>query len=106
MPTAHIPELVRFLAIHAAIGFVVAGVFVFGMIGLNVNDIGTLLSHAEGYPLPTLILWFMLGLTASSCQMGAAIMLLGETPKSGGTGRFLTGVLAPLRLVRAQSQYR
>ncbi len=106
MTITRLPDLVRFLALHAAIGFAVAGAFVFGLIELNPNDIGTLLSHADGYPLPTLVLWFMLGLTASSCQMGAAIMLLGDTPKGGGTGRSFTAMLAPLRLARPRRPHR
>ncbi len=95
-----LPQLVRFLTIHAIIGFAFAGVFTFGLIELNAGNIGTLLANAEGYPLPTIILWFMLGLTSSSCQMGAAIMLLDETPKDGGTGGTYPSVFAPLRLAR------
>lgn len=106
MTITRLPDLVRFLALHATIGFAVAGVFVFGLIELNPNDIGTLLLHADDYPLPTLVLWFLLGLTASSCQMGAAVMLLGEAPKDGGAGRFFTGMLAPLRLARSRPRHR
>lgn len=106
MTISRLPDLVRFLALHAAIGFALAGLFVFGLLELNPNDIRTLLAHAEGYPLPTLALWFMLGLTASSCQMGAAIMLLGEKPKDGGTGRRFTGMLAPRRLARLSTPRR
>lgn len=101
-----LPHLVRFLALHAAIGFGVAAVFVAGLIELNPGDIGTLLSHAEGYPLPTLVLWFMLGLTSSSCQMGAAVMLLGDKPEDRGGGRRAIGVLAPLRLARVPTRRR
>jgi hypothetical protein len=92
---AHLPQLVRFLAVHALIGFAFAGAFTFGLIKLNPGNIGTLLANAEGYPLPTIILWFMLGLTSSSCQMGAAIMLLGETPDDTGSGGAYVGMLAP-----------
>jgi hypothetical protein len=86
MTKSRLPDLIRFLALHAAIGFALAGFFVFGLIALNPNDIGTLLAHAEGYPVPTLLLWFMLGLTTSSCQMGAAIMLLGASSRNDDAG--------------------
>jgi hypothetical protein len=95
-----LPQIVRFLAIHATIGFALAGVFTFGLIEANFGNIGVLLANAEGYPLPTLVLWFMLGLTASSCQMGAAIMLLGDKPEDGEPGKPYPTMLAPLRLAR------
>lgn len=98
MTITRLPDLVRFLAIHAAIGFAVAAVFVAGLIELNPSDIGTLLAHADDYPMPTVILWFLLGLTSSSCQMGAAVMLLGNEPRDDGRRRVVAGLLAPMRL--------
>jgi len=92
------PNLIGFLMVHAAIGFAVAAVFTIGLIYANPGGIGTLLAHADGWPIPTILLWFLLGLTTSSCQMGAAIMLLGSPPEGGNRGRGLEWVISLLRL--------
>lgn len=79
-----LPKLVRFLMLHAGIGFAIAGLFTFGLVYANPGNIGTLLAQADWSPLPTILLWFLLGLTCSSCQMGAAVMLLGHAPDDDG----------------------
>ena len=79
-----LPRLVRFLMLHAGIGFAIAGLFTLGLVYANPGGIGTLLAHADWSPLPTILLWFLLGLTCSSCQMGAAVMLLGHAPDDDG----------------------
>ena len=82
-----LPILVRFLMLHAGIGFAIAGLFTVGLVYANPGGIGTLLAHADWSPLPTILLWFLLGLTCSSCQMGAAVMLLGHAPDDDGRRR-------------------
>lgn len=95
------PSFVRFLMLHAAIGFCLAGLFTAALIWFNPNDLGTLLARAPDYPLPTIILWYLLGLTCSSCQMGAAIMLLGSSNDDGRNGRFRAVIGRALRVPAA-----
>ncbi len=104
MRRSPLPKLVWFLIVHAAIGFAAAGVFTGCLIYGNIGGIGTLLSHADDWPIPTLLLWFLLGLTSSSCQMGAAVMLLGEPPRDGGHSAGLDRLLLALRVPRHSVQ--
>jgi hypothetical protein len=84
--------------VHAAIGFGLAALFTAALIWLNPSNLGTLLAQAPDYPLPTLILWYLLGLTCSSCQMGAAIMLLGSSKNDPPSGKFRVVLAQALRL--------
>lgn len=70
-----LPFLVRFLLMHAVVGFGIATVAVAALIHFDPGGVATLLLKAEGHPLPLLLLWFFLGLTFGSVQMGAAFML-------------------------------
>jgi hypothetical protein len=69
------PLLLRFLLRHAAIGFVLAAAAVAGLLLADPAGLGTLLWR--GGALPIMLLWFFLGLTYGSVQMGVAVMLLG-----------------------------
>ncbi|MDR3465340.1 MAG: hypothetical protein P4M07_05290 [Xanthobacteraceae bacterium] len=70
------PHLVRFLAKHALIGFVMAGATVAIIVGFDVAQVGTLTGSAERGWLIRGLLTFLLGLTLASAQMGIAVMLL------------------------------
>lgn len=75
-----LPPPFRFLLRHAAIGFGLAALTTLGLLWADPGGLGTLLLNADGHPWPTLLLWFFLGLTFGSVQIGAAIMLLEEPP--------------------------
>jgi len=79
------PELVRFLVRHAAVGFAISAGFVGLILAADPNGIGTLLTGADGHPLPLVLLWFFCGLTFASVQMGAAVMLLGADDDRRGS---------------------
>ncbi len=70
-----LPFLVRFLLLHALVGFGIATLAVAALLWSDFGGIGSLLTRAEGHPGPVLLLWFFLGLTFGSVQMGAAFML-------------------------------
>ncbi|PWS38748.1 hypothetical protein DFH01_05695 [Falsiroseomonas bella] len=84
------PKLVRFFLCHAAVGFGLAAVFVGGFLLADPHGAGSVLLGAAGHWWPALVLWFFVGLTFGSVQIGAATMLLGERPdrppRGGGTG--------------------
>jgi len=94
------PVLVRFLALHAAIGFGVAALLVAAILLADPGGLGALLRREGVFPVA--LLWFFLGLTYGSVQMGAAVMLLPHGPKGDRGHRALTGVPAAWRLVPAR----
>lgn len=71
-------QAVRFLLEHAAIGFGLATAAVAAIAWTDPGGFYGLLSRAAGHPWPLVLLWFFLGLTLGSVQMGAAIMLRGK----------------------------
>ncbi len=82
------PQLVRFVLLHTAIGFGISAVFVALLMSTDANGLAALLRGAESHPLPALLLWFFCGLTFASVQIGAAVMLLAhEDPPEPRGGR-------------------
>lgn len=79
------PPLVRFLLVHAAIGFAIAFVFVGGFLLADVGGMRTLMLASDIGMVAMLLFTFMTGLTFASVQMGVAVMLLGE-PEDDGDG--------------------
>ena len=102
-PWRRLPMLVRFLLCHAAIGFGLAAVFVAALLLAAPGGAGRLLLTGAGHWWPALVLWFFVGLTFGSVQIGAATMLLdtaGDRPPPRG-GRGVPSGLVPIR-VRAR----
>lgn len=81
-----LPPPIRFLLLHAASGFGLAFLFTLGLIWTDPGGLGTLLQQAPDWPLPSVLLWFVLGLTFGSVQMGSAIMFLAAPPHSDASG--------------------
>lgn len=79
------PPLVRFLLVHAAIGFVIAFVFVGGFLLADIGGMRTLMQASDVGLLALALFTFKTGLTFASVQMGVAVMLLGE-PEDDGDG--------------------
>jgi len=80
------PPLVRFLLVHAAIGFAIAFVFVGGFLLMDIGGMRTLMLASDIGLVAMALFTFMTGLTFSSVQMGVAVMLLGEPEDSGDGG--------------------
>jgi len=78
------PQLVRFLLIHAAIGFALAFVFVGALVAFDTGGLRTLMMSSDVGFVAFLLLVFLNGLTFGSVQIGVAVMLLGE--ENGGHG--------------------
>jgi len=72
------PKLVRFLLIHAAIGFGLAFVFVATLVAFDTGGLRTLMMNSDVGIVAFLLLVFLNGLTFGSVQIGVAVMLLGE----------------------------
>ena len=91
------PQLIRLMLLHGALGFGISAVFVALLVSTNTQGLAPLLHGAETYPLPTLLLWFFCGLTFGSVQIGTALILSDPTPKPP------TGTLIPAAIpVRAR----
>lgn len=92
------PTLVRFLLVHAAIGFGVAFVFVGTFLYLDIGGLRTLMmSSGMGY-MALFLFTFFNGLTFSSVQMGVAVMLLGEDEgDAGGRGHWVSNAWTEVR---------
>lgn len=99
-----LPILVRFLLSHALIGFGISAVFTAAFVLADPNGAGGILLNAAGHWWPVVVLWFFLGLTFGSVQIGAATMLLAERPEEprrpGGGNRAPAAVLAPVPVRR------
>ena len=80
------PELVRMYIRHSLIGFAIAGVFVTGLVWLNVANLQHLLFSSPGGMLALFLLFFFHGLLFASVQFAIAVMGMAEEPE-GGSGR-------------------
>ena len=94
-----LPVAVRFMLLHAAVGFGLAGAFVALLLGTDAGGLATLLRSAETHPLPALLLWFFCGLTFGSVQIGAAVMLMGSDDPAPRGGARIPAVI-PVRVRR------
>ncbi|MBB3896911.1 hypothetical protein [Roseococcus suduntuyensis] len=65
----------HFVLWHIGIGALLSAGFVAALLHTDLHGIGTLLLRAPEHPFPLLLLWFFLGLTFASVQLGTAIML-------------------------------
>jgi hypothetical protein len=74
------PPLVRFLVLHGLLGFGIAAVFMAGLLHLDPGGAAGLLLRSAGHWWPALVLWFFLGLTFGSVQIGVATMLRADEP--------------------------
>lgn len=76
--------LVRLFAVHAAVGFGLAAVAVGAFLWADPGGLGQLLFHEPAF---IAVLWFFVGLTFGSAQMGMAVMGLAEEeePRGGKT---------------------
>ena len=70
------PSPLRFLLLHAAIGFGLAALLVLALLVADPGGVGTLLRRAPSSPAPALLLWLFCGMTFGAVQFGAAVMLL------------------------------
>lgn len=71
-----IPHLVRFLAVHCALGAALGVVFAAAVILSNVAGIKDLLETSNEPMVAMGMLYFMCALTFASLAMGAGVMLL------------------------------
>jgi hypothetical protein len=72
------PALLRFLLLHAAVGFGLSALMVAFLLWADPGGLAGLLLRAEGHPWPLLLLWFFGGLTFGAVQLGVAIIQQGR----------------------------
>ncbi|MCB4823856.1 hypothetical protein [Roseicella aerolata] len=92
--------LVRFLALHAAIGFGIATIFVTALLLADPGGVGALLHPARSGLLPVCLLWLFSGLTFGAAQFAIALGLASEAEPRGGRGSLSASPWAALRPVR------
>lgn len=78
------PDLVRFLGLHALIGFSIAIALVIALIVMDIGGLRGLAMASVSGPMTVGSLALVLGLTFASVQMGFAVMLLGRGAKHDG----------------------
>jgi len=78
--------LFRLLAVNGLAGTAIAGLVLGGIFLGNIGNLRVLVMSAEDPVLPVIMLAFGLFITLGSVVMGSAIMLLGETGRSGKGG--------------------
>jgi hypothetical protein len=99
MQLRRIPVAVRFMVLHALVGFGLAALFVGAVLWSDPGGVGTLILREGGLPVIAL-LWFFTGLTFGSVQIGAAVMLQ-DGPQAPPRGGLRVPVAVPVR-VRAR----
>ena len=77
------PPLVRFMIMHAAVGFALAFVFVGAILAVDLSGLRSLMMASDMGWIALFMLTFFSGLTFASVQMGLAVMMMGED--EGGT---------------------
>ena len=95
-----LPPMIRFMAAHGAIGFLLAAIFLAGLLAADPGGMRHLLLSSAGSPWPAVVLWFFLGLTFGSVQTGAAIMLMSRDDDTPRGARRMRLVPIPVRAVR------
>lgn len=72
------PKLIKLYIRSCSIGFLVAALFVAGLLWFNVANLGYLVSHADKGWLAVLILWLANGIVFAGVQFGIAVMGLAD----------------------------
>ena len=72
------PAPIRFLLLHAAVGFGLATLLVAAVVLADPGGLAGLLLRAEWHPWPMLLLWLFLGLSFGAVQIGIAVMQQGR----------------------------
>ena len=78
------PELIRLYIRSVALGFVIAAIFVGGLIWLNIANLQHLVFNTSGGYLALFLLFFFNGLVFAGVQFGIAVMSLAEPQETDG----------------------
>ncbi|WP_114395789.1 hypothetical protein [Oleisolibacter albus] len=83
-----LPPLIRFMLAHGVVGFGLSALAMLALFWSDLGGIATLMQKSDLAPVPALLLWFFMGLTFGSVQIGTAVMLLpypdDENGRDGG----------------------
>ncbi len=98
------PQHIRFILRHAAIGFGIAGVFVGMLLAFDVAGLWHLVTHTAEGPIALAVLVVLCGITFGSAQVGYKIMTMGDdsdddAPKGRRDAVFARGAVpVPVRI--------
>lgn len=79
------PDHIKLILRHAALGGVIAAAFVGGVLALNVANLWHLVSQSADGPLALTVFFVLCWITFGSVQIGIAIMMMSGDDQGGGT---------------------
>lgn len=81
------PDYIKMILRQAALGGVIAAVFVGGLLAFNVVNLWHLVTHTSGGALALAVFFMLCWITFGSVQIGIRIMMMDEDDgKDGGRG--------------------
>ena len=72
------PDHIRFILRHAALGFAIAFAFVGMLLAFDVAGLWHLVTHTAEGPIALAVLFILCGITFGSAQIGYKIMTIGD----------------------------
>lgn len=78
------PDLVKLIIRNGAIGFLVSAIFTAFILVSDMGGVGTLVMTSSSGPLAAILLFFFMGLTFGSAQIGFVIMSGKDDVDGGG----------------------
>lgn len=76
------PKIMRFYAVHCAIGFAVSAVFVAALLYLNIANLWHLISTSDVGVMAVLVFWVLNGIVFAGVQTAVAVMMMAEDPRA------------------------
>lgn len=98
------PDHIKMLLRHAALGGVISAVFVGGLLAFNVVNLWHLVTHTSGGFLALVVLFVLCWITFGSVQIGIRIMMMANDDDDHSGGRRAPEPLAIPIPVRVESR--
>ena len=80
------PKIMRFYAMHCALGFLVAGVFTAALMYFNVANLWHLISTSDIGLMALVVFWVLNGIVFAGVQTAVAVMMMAENTDSDDDG--------------------
>ncbi len=101
------PDPIKLILRHAALGGLIAVGFVALLLWLNVGNLWHLVTHTSEGPLALAVLTAFCTITFGSVQIGIRIMAMAEDQESGGGGkRAPQAVAVPIAVIARDERRR
>ena len=80
------PPLIRLYLSQSVLGFVIAALFVAGLLWFDVGRLWYLATHTDKGPFAVLLLWAHMGFIFAAVQFGIAVMRMADRPQDDDDG--------------------